>query len=250
MQPELDIFGLPLQTFGLFFALAFVAAGVVLAKRLTEYGDPVDYAYEVVLSALVGGLIGAKFNYLFEHSDLLREDLLGSIFSGSGLTWYGGAVGGAIGVLIWLKVRKLCTLKLADAVAPALALGYAVGRVGCQISGDGDYGKPSDLPWAMSYPEGTVPTDDKVHPTPIYESLTMGLFALALWSLRDRFKPGVLFGIYLIGVGVERFLVEFLRRNSSVLLGMTEAQVVSLSIVLVGAIWLAAVKRRSATVGV
>jgi len=234
MKPELDIFGLPVQTFGLFFALAFLSAGLILGKRFSERSESIDYAYEVGLVALVGGLIGSKFNYLLEHSDDIGGDLLGSIFSGSGLTWYGGAVGGGLAVIIWTKVRKFKLLELADFAAPALALGYAVGRVGCQISGDGDYGKASDLPWAMSYPEGVVPTTDKVHPTPVYESLTMGFFALFLWSLRDRFRTGVLFSIYLVGAGFERVLIEFLRRNDPVILGLTEAQLVSLGMIVAG----------------
>ena len=94
-----------------------------------------------------------------------------------------------------------------------LAIGYAIGRVGCQLSGDGDYGMHSDLPWAMAYPDGTVPTTDEVHPTPVYETLAMGIVALVLWRLRDRFAPGVLFGLYLMIAGIERFLVEFIRRN-------------------------------------
>ena len=82
--------------------------------------------------------------------------------------------------------------------APGLALGYAIGRIGCQLSGDGDYGEPSDLPWAMSYPDGTVPTDQDVHPTPVYETLAMGLVAWLLWQWRDRFRPGILFALYLL----------------------------------------------------
>ena len=82
-----------------------------------------------------------------------------------------------------------------------LALGYGIGRIGCQLSGDGDYGKAWDGPWAMAYPKGTVPTTPTVHPTPIYETLVMGLLALGLWHLRDRVRPGVLFALYLVGAG-------------------------------------------------
>jgi phosphatidylglycerol:prolipoprotein diacylglycerol transferase len=126
-----------------------------------------------------------------------------------------------------------------DLCAPALALGYAGGRVGCQVAGDGDYGRPWDGPWAMAYPHGAVPTDVKVHPTPIYESLAMGLAALVLWRLRDRLAPGRLFALYLVFAGVERFLVEFIRRNTDVALGLTLAQLVSVAMFVAGAVWFA-----------
>jgi phosphatidylglycerol:prolipoprotein diacylglycerol transferase len=121
-----------------------------------------------------------------------------------------------------------------DTSAVPLAIGYAVGRVGCQLSGDGDYGVESDLPWAMAYPDGTVPTTDEVHPTPVYETFVMGLGALTLWQLRDRFAPGVLFGLYLILAGAERFLVELIRRNDSVVAGLTQPQLVSLVLLALG----------------
>ncbi len=177
----------------------------------------------------------------------VKNDLLGNLFSGSGLVWYGGVIGGAIGVLLWARYRRFLGLGLLDLAAPALALGYAIGRCGCQLSGDGDYGKAWDGPWAMSYPDGTVPTDQAVHPTPIYETLAMGLGAWILWQLRDRFRPGVLFAVYLLYAGTERLLVEFLRRNSEIALGLTTAQFESLAMMLAGVGWIWAVKRRHGT---
>jgi phosphatidylglycerol:prolipoprotein diacylglycerol transferase len=136
-----------------------------------------------------------------------------------------------------------------DIAGPCLALGYAIGRIGCQVSGDGDYGKAWDGPWAMGYPDGTVPTGpgETVHPTPIYETLTMGLVALLLWSLRDRVRPGLLFAFYLVLGGIERFLVEFLRRNDEVAFGLTAPQLESLALIAIGAIWIAIVLRRHGT---
>jgi phosphatidylglycerol:prolipoprotein diacylglycerol transferase len=244
MQPELNLGPLTLQTFGIMFALGFVAAGVLVAKRFRELGKPVDWAYEMILAALAGGFIGARVYYLAQNWDDASDDLLGNVFSGSGLVWYGGAIGGAIAVLAWAWYRGFLTLVLLDVAAPGLALGYAVGRVGCQLSGDGDYGIASDLPWAMSYPDGTVPTDDQVHPTPIYESLAMGMVAWLLWSWRDRFRPGVLFGLYLVLSGLERFLVEFVRRNDEVLGGLTTPQLESLALMAVGSVWVAVLQQR------
>ncbi|MBJ7329103.1 MAG: prolipoprotein diacylglyceryl transferase [Solirubrobacteraceae bacterium] len=240
MLPEIG----PFKTFGLMFGLAFVACGAVIARRLKELGKPVDWAYEMVFAALLGGLVGARLYWILDNWDKAQDDLLGSLFSGSGLTWFGGALGGAAAVLLWARWRRWLGLQLLDTAAPALAVGYAIGRIGCQLSGDGDYGGPTDLPWAMAYPDGVIPTDEEVHPTPIYETLAMGLFAIVLWRLRDALRPGALFGIYLVGAGVERFLVEFVRRNDAVLLGLTEAQLIALAMALGGAIWLVVLARR------
>ena len=132
-------------------------------------------------------------------------------------------------------------LGLLDFTAPLLALGYAIGRIGCQVSGDGDYGKVSSLPWAMGYEKGTVPTDPgvTVQPTPIYETVVMGLVAWLLWQWRDRFRPGMLFAFYLVFAGIERFLVEFVRRNDHVVGGLTAAQLESLGMLLIGLVWVA-----------
>jgi phosphatidylglycerol:prolipoprotein diacylglycerol transferase len=247
MYPEIDIGPLTLQTFGLMFALAFLAAGALIAKRLREIDKPVDWAYEIGFAALIGGVVGSRLYFIVQNYDSVKGDLLGNLFGGSGLVWYGGAIGGAAGVLLWAWYRDFLRLALLDLVAPALALGYAIGRVGCQLSGDGDYGKPWNGPWAMSYPDGTVPTDHTVHPTPIYETLAMGLGAWMLWQLRDRFRTGVLFAIYLVYAGTERFLVEFLRRNSDAALGLTGPQLESLAMMLAGVLWLCVVKQRHGT---
>ncbi len=244
MHPEIEIGPLTLQTFGLMFALAFLAAGALIWKRFDEIGKPVDWAYEMGFAALVGGIVGSRLYFIVDNYSEVSDDLLGNLFSGSGLTWYGGAIGGALAVFLWARWRDFLGLALLDVAAPALALGYAIGRVGCQLSGDGDYGKAWDGPWAMSYPEGTVPTDEAVHPTPIYETLAMGLGAWILWQLRDRVRPGVLFALYLLYAGTERLLVEFLRRNDEVALGLTVAQLESLAMIAAGAIWLFVVHRR------
>src|SRR5829696_506377 len=240
MQPEIDLFGLPLKTFGLCFALGFLAAGAIIQRRLRELGRPEDWAYEITFSALAGGLVGARLYYVVTHTGELTDDPLATLFGGSGLVWYGGALGGAVAVLVWAKWRGMFERQLLDVCAIPLALGYAIGRIGCQLSGDGDYGKPSDLPWAMAYPDGTVPTKTEVHPTPVYETLAMGLTGLVLWRLRDRLAPGMLFGLYLIVAGVERFLIEFIRRNDDVAAGLTLAQLIGLAMLALGAAVVAA----------
>jgi phosphatidylglycerol:prolipoprotein diacylglycerol transferase len=127
-----------------------------------------------------------------------------------------------------------------DVVAIPLALGYPIGRVGCQLSGDGDYGIKTGLPWGMPYPHGTVPTRAHVHPTPVYETLSTGLIALFLWRVRDRYPPGVLFGLYLVLSGIERLLIESIRRNDDVVAGLTLPQLISLGLIVGGAALVAA----------
>jgi phosphatidylglycerol:prolipoprotein diacylglycerol transferase len=235
MQPEIHLGPLTLQTFGIAFAFAFVASGLLFARRLRELGKPPDWTYEAIFAALIGGLVGSRLDYVIQNWDTVSGDLLGNIFSGSGLVFFGGLIGGAIGVLLWARWRGFLGWELADSAAAPIAIGYAVGRIGCQLSGDGDYGEPSDLPWAMAYPEGTVPTTEEVHPTPIYETVSMGLVTLLLWNLRDRLAPGTLFGLYLILGGLERFLVEFIRRNDPVVAGLTVPQLFSLAMLAGGA---------------
>jgi phosphatidylglycerol:prolipoprotein diacylglycerol transferase len=244
MHPEIHIGPLTLQTFGLMFALAFIVSGVIVGRRLKELGNPVDWAYELILAAAVGGILGAKLWFAVAEGDWSMSQLL----SGTGLVWYGGALGGAAAVAAYAYWRKILSLTLLDVCAPALAAGYAVGRIGCQLSGDGDYGKVTDAWWGMAYPHGTVPTPPGVHvyPTPIIETVTMGIFALVLWRLRDRWHPGVLFGVYLIGSSIERFLIEFLRRNEPIALGMTLAQLTSLALGMIGVAFVLGLKDRPA----
>ncbi len=229
MQPEIHLGPLDLQTFGICFAFAFLCSGALFARRLRELRKPPDWTYEAVFAALIGGLVGSRLDYIVQNWDKVSGDLTGNIFSGSGLVFFGGLIGGAVGVLLWARWRGFLGWDLIDGAAAPIAIGYAVGRIGCQLSGDGDYGEASDLPWAMAYPEGTVPTTDEVHPTPVYETFTMGLVTLLLWNLRDRLAPGMVFGLYLILAGLERFLVEFIRRNDAVAAGLTVPQLFSLA---------------------
>lgn len=244
MYPEIDVGPVTLQSFGLMFVLAFIAAWLVVWKRMSELGKPADWAYEMAFAALVGGAIGARLYFVVQNYDDVKGDLVGNAFSGGGLVWYGGVIGGALAVLAWAWWRDFVSLELLDLTAPALALGYAIGRIGCQLAGDGDYGKAWDGPWAMSYPDGTVPIDEPVHPTPVYEALAMGFVAWLLWHWRDRVRPGMLFALYLVLAGSERFLVEFVRRNDVAALGLTGPQFESLAIVAAGVVWIAMVVRR------
>jgi phosphatidylglycerol---prolipoprotein diacylglyceryl transferase len=245
MQPEIHVLGISLKSFGIVFASGFIVAGAILARRLKELGKPVDWSYEMAFAALVGGLVGSRVYYVVQNYSQVKHDLLGSLFSGSGLVWYGGVIGGTIAVCAWAWWRGIFGLGLLDLAAVPLAMGYAIGRIGCQVSGDGDYGKVSHLPWAMAYPNGTVPTPPgvKVQPTPIYETLAMGFVAWWLWRMRDRFRVGALFAFYLLLSGTERLLVEFVRRNHRIVIGLTAPQLESVALMIAGALWLALLSR-------
>ncbi len=216
-------------------AVGFLTAGALAVRRLEELGKPADWAYEMVFAALVGGLLGSRLDYVIQNWDSVSDDLAGNLFSGSGLVWFGGLLGGAIGVCLWARWRGFLEARMFDLAAPGLAIGYALGRVGCQLSGDGDYGEATGAPWGMAYPDGTEPTTDEVHPTPVFETVAMGLVALVLWNLRDRFAPGVLFALYLVLAGTERLLIEFIRRNEAVVAGLTQPQLLSLVLIALGA---------------
>jgi phosphatidylglycerol---prolipoprotein diacylglyceryl transferase len=216
-------------------ALAFVTAGIVLWWQLKKRGIEPQFAYSMVIAAIIGGIVGAKVHFLILHPDQLHV-----WYSGRGLVWYGGLFGGALAVwLVALRSRHR-TAEVADAVAPALALAYAVGRMGCFLNGD-DYGKPTNLPWAMSFPKGDPPTTQLVHPTQLYEILaSLAIFAILVWVLAPRLKrAGALFWSYCILAGVERFLVEFVRTNKPALLGLTQQQWISILLILAGAVGLA-----------
>lgn len=239
MLPQIHLGPVTVNTFGLALAAAFLCSGYLFRRRLAELGRPPDWAYEAVLAAAVGGIVGAHLDWLVQNWDQTSQNLLGSVFSGTGLVFFGGLLGGIVGVGLWASRRGYFGLELFDVGAPAVAIGYAVGRIGCQLAGDGDYGIPSNLPWAMAYPNGTVPEFRPVHPTPIYELLVMGAVTAVLWRVRRRVAPGELFALYLVLGGVERFLIEFIRRNHELAAGLSLPQFVAVAMVIAGGAWLA-----------
>jgi phosphatidylglycerol:prolipoprotein diacylglycerol transferase len=239
VQPELNLFGLTLQTFGLMLGIAFLVCGWLTARYLKEIGKPVDWAYEFIFAAIVGGLVGSRLWWVVENWDETGDDLFGSLFTGAGLVFYGGAIGGAIAVLFWSWRKGFMEGRTFDMGAAPLAAGYAIGRIGCQLAGDGDYGVAWDGPWAMAYPDGTVPTDVPVHPTPVYETIVMGIVTVVLWRWRHRFRPGNLFALWAVLAGAERFLVEFIRRNDEIVAGLTQPQLISIAMILAGGTWIA-----------
>jgi phosphatidylglycerol:prolipoprotein diacylglycerol transferase len=249
LLPELGAIGpFTFYSFGLMVALAIVVAAVFLAVDLRQRGSDPSLALEIIFAAGLGGFIGARIYYLVEN---WGEPGMG-LFSTSGIVWYGGVAGGVIAVILWAAWRRMPLGFVANVAAAPLAIGYAIGRIGCQLAGDGDYGSATDLPWGMAYPEGTVPTTEIVHPTPVYETLASRVIFWILWRMRGRLTaPWSLFGLYLVLAGIERFLVEFVRATPVVMAGLTTAQLISVAIVVIGAIlvWTGWNRRDPAYVG-
>ncbi len=226
---------LAIHSYGLMLATAFLTVMFIAQRELARKQLDSQLASSIVFASAVGGIIGAKLYAAFEDGSFSVSEL----FSTSGLVWYGGMIGGAAAAFFVLHRSSSPTLPVLDAFAPLFLLGYGIGRIGCFLAGDGDYGGPSDLPWAMAFPNGTVPIDVPVHPTPLYET-GMSLIGFGLlWTFRKEkeMTPGWMTGGYLILAGVERFLAEFWRINYPALFGLTTAQILSLVLVGIGG-WL------------
>jgi phosphatidylglycerol:prolipoprotein diacylglycerol transferase len=254
MHPVLfKVGGLVVTSFGLMMALAFLTGGWLLSRELRRKGEDPEIAWDLVMYAAFGGIIGAKLYYMVLHWPETAADPMGAILSRSGLVWYGGFILAALLVTWRVSRLHLAVPKIADAAAPALALAYGVGRIGCFLVGD-DYGAPSDLPWAVAFPQGAPPSTAgnlrryfgvsipdsipdatvlSVHPTQLYEVLMAVIIFAILWRLRTRLaRPGLLFATYLGLAGAERFIVEIFRAKDDRFLGpLTVAQTISILLI-------------------
>jgi phosphatidylglycerol---prolipoprotein diacylglyceryl transferase len=249
MYPFIHLGPITLGTYGLFVATGLIVAFFLMRADLARRGLAIDAETIVGVTGLAG-LAGARLYHLLESPAEFFANPWPLLFSTMGFAWFGAVIGGFL-ALLWLAWHyRIKLLLLLDVASPAAALGYGFGRIGCLISGDGDYGIPTSLPWGMSFPNGLVPTNDRVHPTPIYEFLAALVIAHFLWrigrhAIASRQPAGRVFACYLIATGVARFLVEFIRINPRSFLGMSNAQAASLVSVLAGAILLAALARHA-----
>ncbi|MHB8491109.1 MAG: prolipoprotein diacylglyceryl transferase [Solirubrobacteraceae bacterium] len=233
MRPVLfHIGGLAVQSYGVSKALAVLVAGWLIGRgrELARCGRDRGLAYPLTLWGAVAGFAGAKLYYLAEHAGSLSiHDL-----AGTGFTWYGGLIGGAAAVLLVARRHGLPVRLVAGIASAPLAFAYAIGRLGCLLAGDGTYGESSSLPWAMSFPHGTVPTAQRVQPTPLYEAIIAFILGAALWRLRERISPMAQFATFAIVMGTARFVVEFARINPALAAGLSQPQLWSLVLVGVG----------------
>jgi len=252
MIPYLHLGPLTIPTFGLMVAVALISAAYILQADFNRRGFQAD-AFLMITIAGLAGIAGAKLYHLLEEPAVFFANPMALLFSRYGFAWFGGFIGGCGAMLILGWRAGLPLLEFLDACSPAAAFGYGIGRIGCFLSGDGDYGKPTSLPWGLSFPNGVVPTTERVHPAPLYELLIWCVIGAFLWhmgsnALRSS-KPvkgprvvkrsgGEIFCAYLILTGVARFSVEIIRINPPWLFGMSNAQVASLVTIVVGVVLL------------
>lgn len=212
-------------------------AGVWLLRREARRTGLPDAVVDVGIAGVIGGLIGAKLLWTAEHAG--EESLFQLLTSRGGMSWFGGLSGGIAAGLVFMRRARLRPIAVLAAAAPGLAVGHAIGRIGCFLVGD-DYGRPSTLPWAVAFPEGLPPTDLPVHPTQLYEAIPLFALAVLLTHIRAAGTPDRrVFGVYLLLAGLLRFAVEFLRIDERVLLGLSVAHLASLAVTLAGAMLLA-----------
>lgn len=276
---------LPFPMYGLMVAIALLVSVWISkreVRRLHEMGiiglprqrsnnkpgtpdgrvPPQEIVIDLALLSVIAGLIGARVFHILEYPDQFMANPWGMIFSRSGFTYYGGLIVGMLVGVAYLHRKGLAIPAFLDALAPAMMLGYAIARIGCQLSGDGDWGiaanmalKPDWLPtwlWAQTYQHnvaGVAIAPPGAYPTPIYETLMCGLAFVVLWSVRKHpFQPGWLFALYLLLTGVERLAIETIRVNSVIsVFGMavTQAQLISAALIVVGAGGLVYLSRRN-----
>ena len=269
MIPKLfEIGPIPVYSYGLMLGISFIVASWLLSKEFSRRKLNENVAINITFIALVAGVIGAKLLHVIEmwtsYSMMPSSKLFSTdgLFSPAGLTWYGGFFLATILIYFYVRSKKIPFLKVCDAAAPSLTIGYGIARIGCHLSGDGDYGLPvsefwSWVPWGTNYSKGQSPPSDAFrgtdlankfggvvpdntlcHPTPIYELIIAIIIFAILWHFRKKFKiDGKLFFVYLVLTGVARLLVEFIRLNPKILLGLSEAQVISAALIIIGSIF-------------
>lgn len=261
--------GQPITSFGVMMLLAFLTAGYVLRAEMGRVGEDPEKAWDLIFMAVVGGILGAKTYYILLNYKRLTVDPAGLIFARGGLVWYGGFLLATAAVVWEIRRQKLPLPQMADLVAPALALAYGVGRIGCFLVGD-DWGRPTDSWLGIRFPHGTPPTSVEaiqqefhltvdphlvakygqvvpVYPTQLFEVGLSTLIFFVLWRLRrHEHGKGWLFMLWLVMAGIERFLVEFLRAKDDRFVGiLTLAQIISLGAVAVGLAGMARTSRRT-----
>ncbi len=259
MYPEIFKIGpFTVYSYGLMLGVSFIVASFILSAEFKRVKLKDTFASEITLISIILGVTGSKLFHMIENWSAFLENP-GMIISPGGLTYYGGFILVALGLAFYTKRKKLKFLMIMDLAAPSLAIAYGIGRIGCHLAGDGDYGIPTTLPWGMSYANGIVkpvemfagskyaaqysngifPNTTPLHPTPLYEFFIAVIIFFILWQVRKKFiTHGKLFMLYLILSGIARLLVEFLRLNPEFLFGLTQAQIISLVLIIVGAIGL------------
>jgi phosphatidylglycerol:prolipoprotein diacylglycerol transferase len=238
LYPFIHIGPLTLGSYGLMVAIGLICGFFILRADFARRGVSADAEAIIGITGL-SGLVGSRLYHLLESPAEFFADPWPQLFSTMGFAFVGAIIGGFFALVLLAKRFRMSMLLMLDAASPAAALGYGIGRIGCLISGDGDYGIPTSLPWGMSFPNGIVPTTERVHPTPIYEFLVAVLISWILWrlgarGLKKHAPNGIVFAAYLALTGIARFLVEMIRINPRSFYGLTNAQAASVVSLIAG----------------
>lgn len=241
MYPELftiPFLGWPVSSFGAAMAVAFLVGYWIAIPRMREEGLDPDDAANMLIWIMIGGVLGAKLYYAVDVSLRGEGEFLSSLLARAGMTFYGGLMGGALAGGLGCRFYKIPLIPFANAAAVSLAIGQAIGRIGCFLVGD-DYGRATTLPWGIAFPDGAPPVHYPVHPTQLYEFGWLSIAAVLLWQ-RRRKSPS-LFGEYLVLNGIGRAVIEHWRLNPRVALGLSEAQWIGVGLVMLGiTLWMLA----------
>ena len=230
-------------SFGVLMALGFYVGASVSAREYERRGGDKERMWNFLVWVFIAGLVGSKLLSVVADLPAFFEDPVHQLMSGSGFVWYGGLLGGFAVAIPLSRTYHMRFPLILECTSLGLAIGQAIGRVGCHVAGDGDWGTVSELPWAVAYENAIVgwdyPAGVRVHPTPIYEAMAYTTVFLVLMGLRKRgYAEGTSFAIYLIGASLARFLVEFIRVNPVLALGLTQAQWIAIVLFTCGATWL------------
>ncbi|PKL43765.1 MAG: hypothetical protein CVV41_08330 [Candidatus Riflebacteria bacterium HGW-Riflebacteria-1] len=258
MYPYLFSIGpLTIGSYGVTLAIAFFTAFMVINWQFRKYGCDEELAWDLHFLAIFGGMVGSRLMHIFENFTDFLADPMSMIFSTTGFSVLGGYVLALVLCIVRVRYSGQPFFKIADIYVPGMAVGYAIGRLGCIAAGDGCYGLPCKLPWAMSFPQGlvptlsaknntlaetyarlfpgeAVPTDISVHPTPLYESLSTLILIGFLLFVGWRIGGGRRFAFFLIWFGVSRFLVEIIRLNPFIYWGLSSSQLLSIFFIIAG----------------
>lgn len=257
MYPRVELGPLTIYTYGLMLALGLAVAIGLLCWELRRKGFDPAHALWIGLIAVSGGVVGSRLLFIVEEWKRFVADPVGVTFSSGGLSFYGGLGLAALAIYLYLRRNSIAFLVFGDAAGPGALLARGIGRIGCHLSGDGDYGVPTTLPWGTDYshgvyppsqalasfpeltrefPGGVAPDNLPLHPTGVYEFLVSALLFAVLWRYRARIRPdGGVFMVYLVATGAVRFGLEFLALAPPVALGLTEAQLISVGVIVIGA---------------
>ena len=220
-----------LYTFGLMVMIAFLGGAWFVTRELKRRKIQPDHLEGYPLIALLGGIVGAKLYYAVSFYLIHGDPFWASMLSRGGLVFYGGFIGGGLAGYVGCRIWNVPAIPFANSAAISLSVGQAIGRIGCFLVGD-DYGRASDLPWAVAFPNGLPPVHYPVHPTMLYETIWLTLVSIFLWSRRKR-SPS-LFGEFMILNGIGRAVIEHWRLNARVALDLSEAQWIGMGLVVFG----------------